>query len=1473
MKTIKILCTLLCTMLLAALPATAQTNDDKNKAIIETNEGSQELNTDDIQLIRFDGGKITIVQPWGDTFFDHTLRSLTFQRPNPGTLRLTASTTIDTESTGNRAQTIDGDGKLASTWASGDVVYVYADASTTTSIGTLYPKSDDYGKSTATLSGNINATNLSDGQTLYFSTKDRATLDLSQQDGTVESLFYFTATGTLTIDGGNASITSLTFSRPIAIVKFTLKDKADGTSPVYAKSLTVNDGTSNYVITPAALSNVLFVGIPAITSQTVTLTASDGLSSYSYERANVTFEDNGYYAINVKMTNTTDFLSIPLTFEAKTAGAVVSFSSTMDTTPTIEYSLNGGDWTTYSSSITLTNVGDKVSFRGNNATYASISDGKYSSFSCNKDCYIYGNIMSLISKDGFASATSLTENDVFYLMFYNNTHICNHASKTLKLPATTLTQYCYHGLFYGCSNLTKAPELPATTLAFYCYAHMFSNCTHLTMAPALPATTLATSCYRSMFQGCTSLTTAPALPATTLASSCYTDMFQGCTHLTTAPAALPATTLADYCYQQMFYGCTSLTTAPILPATELKTQCYYCMFLNCSKLNSVTCLATDISASNCTGSWLNNVAASGTFYKALTMNSWPVGPQGTYGNVSGIPSGWTVDNYVPGALSGKFTINAGGGKVYFSKGNLQYQASTNTWRFAPNQYDMIGSDNANISDSYTGWIDLLGWGTGDAPTKSSTNSGDYSTFTDWGANTISNGGNTANMWSTLTKDEWVYLFEHHTKGWSTVNGVNGYVIRPDGISTAVASSYTASEWAVEEAAGSVFLPAACSRGGTTFNAGSWGDYWSSTPYDSADAYYQYFHQGGQNPSRACRWGGRSVRLVYEPPYFQGAGTEADPYLISSEDDWNYLAIKVNSGTSYAGKFFRQTADIDVTTMVGVSDSWSFSGTYDGDGKTLNLTLDTTTPHTAPFRFIANATVKNVVTTGTVHSTSNHPSGLVGITDGTCTIQNCRVSANVGGAQHSGGIVGHCCYANISIIGCVYSGTLTPASGQWTGGIIGWGGDGGGHTISISDCLFAGDFVYSTSSTKFHPIGILQNQSNTRYLSNTYYTLGAQNTNDDASFVKGLDYKGKFARSITAGTDVTVANVGAATVYNVSGITTYGTGILYDGVLYAGNGEEVSLSLSHADAPTGFVFSQYTVNGGGTLNNPTSNSPTLTMADANQTINADWIPQGAMTFNYTGAVQTFTALATGYYTLECYGAQGGYSSSGLGGKGGLSQLTYPLTKGDVLYIYVGGQGGCIDGSVSHPEGGEGGWNGGGKGGTGVQFNGQGTPYNGGGGGGGATHIATSDIGAITGSTDFTSNHAGLLLIAGGGGGGLSWNQNAGGAGGGAEGGKGRHNGEWNITWNNGTLSCGRDGMKSSTGGGSAEGCGGGGAGYVGGNTWTVTYNASEQSYSGAGGSSWGETTNGKGYSTTSGGATDGGNGKAVITWYGTTYPTE
>ena len=229
-------------------------------------------------------------------------------------------------------------------------------------------------------------------------------------------------------------------------------------------------------------------------------------------------------------------------------------------------------------------------------------------------------------------ATTLAER--CYSSMFNG---CTSLTTAPELPATTLKSYCYSTMFSDCTSLTTAPELPATTLKSYCYSSMFFGCKGLTRAPELPATTLADHCYDTMFSNCTSLTTAPELPATTLANYCYGYMFYICTSLTTAPE-LPATTLAECCYQYMFYDCTSLTTAPELPATTLAECCYRYMFDGCSKLNHITMLATNISASNCLSDWVSGVASTGTFIKNPNMTSLPTG-------TSGIPSGWTVQNY------------------------------------------------------------------------------------------------------------------------------------------------------------------------------------------------------------------------------------------------------------------------------------------------------------------------------------------------------------------------------------------------------------------------------------------------------------------------------------------------------------------------------------------------------------------------------------------------------------------------------------------------------------------------------------------------------------------------------------------------------------------------------------------------------------------------------------------------------------
>lgn len=184
-----------------------------------------------------------------------------------------------------------------------------------------------------------------------------------------------------------------------------------------------------------------------------------------------------------------------------------------------------------------------------------------------------------------------------------------------------------------------------------------------------------------------------------------------------------------------------------------------------------------------------------------------------------------------GAINGVFSVSPSK-KVWFSKGNLQYQASTKTWRFAENQWDIVGtqtpdmfgnvygtvsgSDNKDISKAYEGWIDLFGWGTsgyhdfgdrynvnyepwasdmtvkndfnyyGYGPSSNMNKQDISGTEYDWGVyNPISNGGNKPNLWRTLTIEEWLYLFfkrstdSGHRYAKANVNGVYGVLLLPD----------------------------------------------------------------------------------------------------------------------------------------------------------------------------------------------------------------------------------------------------------------------------------------------------------------------------------------------------------------------------------------------------------------------------------------------------------------------------------------------------------------------------------------------------------------------------------------------------------------------------------------------------------------------------------------------------------------------
>lgn len=287
---------------------------------------------------------------------------------------------------------------------------------------------------------------------------------------------------------------------------------------------------------------------------------------------------------------------------------------------------------------------------------------------------------------------------------------------------------------------------------------------------------------------------------------------------------------------------------------------------------------------------------------SATHTFWVIGDRTLVANFAAVPVG---------AIGGTFSVDQNR-HVFFSQGNLQYIGSAPApyWKFAENQWDYFGETTGQGSESQTVDRDLFGWGTsgwdngntyyqpwstgegvneqgyGYGPTNGTNYTydlaGTYSNA-DWGHNAISNGGNTPDQWRTLTKNEWVFLF--NTRGTTSciryakamVNGVNGVILLPDDWSAeyyalnspnTINASFTTNivtdaQWITLEQHGAVFLPAAGYRSGTLVDQmNSHGYYWSASYYDNqlvrCVVFYNGYIDAGYGSYRYC---GRSVRLV------------------------------------------------------------------------------------------------------------------------------------------------------------------------------------------------------------------------------------------------------------------------------------------------------------------------------------------------------------------------------------------------------------------------------------------------------------------------------------------------------------------------------------------------------------------------------------------------------------------------------------
>ena len=240
-------------------------------------------------------------------------------------------------------------------------------------------------------------------------------------------------------------------------------------------------------------------------------------------------------------------------------------------------------------------------------------------------------------------------------------------------------------------------------------------------------------------------------------------------------------------------------------------------------------------------------------------------------------------------VMGEFSI-ASNKKVAFAPGNLQYIPASDTWLFAANQYDYIGTRNM-AGSTFADTIDLFAWSTDTDPstawgvTLEDNNDLFAGNFVDWGM-AIDDG----NTWRTLTANEWEYLRASRKNakqliGIGAVNGTNGIILLPDnwvapeeitfknGYSsqeysyTAFAEhqSFTAEQWNLMQSAGAVFLPCAGFRLGSSLAYMQLGGlYWTASPhaaYGPRFASYFLFMCDGAGVGYDLRSGGNAVRLI------------------------------------------------------------------------------------------------------------------------------------------------------------------------------------------------------------------------------------------------------------------------------------------------------------------------------------------------------------------------------------------------------------------------------------------------------------------------------------------------------------------------------------------------------------------------------------------------------------------------------------
>lgn len=162
--------------------------------------------------------------------------------------------------------------------------------------------------------------------------------------------------------------------------------------------------------------------------------------------------------------------------------------------------------------------------------------------------------------------------------------------------------------------------------------------------------------------------------------------------------------------------------------------------------------------------------------------------------------------------------------------------------------------------------------------------------------------------------------------------------------------------------------------------------------------------------------------------------------INTADDWTTFCKQVESGNSSIKATLMKDLT-GLTTMAGTA-AHPYAGTFDGQGHQLSFNVSGT-DYVAPFAYVNNASISNLLIDGTLTASGTHAAGIIGKAQGTTTLTDCAFFGTIKASVPCGLVADN-------------QGSLTINSG-YAGGKYGSATNGstiaGGSAATLNNCYY------------------------------------------------------------------------------------------------------------------------------------------------------------------------------------------------------------------------------------------------------------------------------------------------------------------------------------------------------------------------------------------------------------------------------------